>query len=525
MRRLGNQTRPGFVSADEAVELVKDGDVISIEGSGGGVLEPDALIDALARRFRRAGKPRGITIIHCSGIGDRAGSGVAKLADPVLLRRVICGHYGMSMAIADLVAENAIEAYNFPQGVLAQLHREIAGGRPGLITHVGLGMYCDPRISGGKLNERTTEDLVSLIELDGREWLWYKKIPIDIAFIRGTTADEQGNLSLEYEPAKLGVLNVAMAARNSGGVVIAQVKRVAQRGTLKAKDVVVPGHLVDLVVVSEGQRQTATDDYNPSFSGEVRVPVDAFEPLELGERKVIARRAFLELERGFVVNLGVGMADGVATVAAEEGALDDITLTIEQGVTGGSPARGVIFGVAWNPSAIIDQPSQFDFYDGGGLDAACLGFAEIDRRGNVNASKIGPRIVGVGGFVNISQNARKLIFCGTFTSGGLVTKVGDGRISIVKEGSYRKFVDRVCHLTFNAARALECGQRVMYVTERAVFELRPDGLELVELAPGIDLERDVLAQMDFRPIIRSPLGEMSPRLFSEARLRDSEEGQ
>jgi Acyl CoA:acetate/3-ketoacid CoA transferase len=514
MRRNG-ALRPEVLDAADAVALVPDGARVLIEASGGGVLEPSALLRALGERHRRTGGPTGLSLYFCSGVGDRQGSGVDVLARPGLVRRAVAGHWAMTPALSRLAYEGRIEAYNLPQGVLAQLLRESAAGRPGLFTPVGLGTFCDPRQGGGKLNDVTTEDLVRLVEVDGEEVLFYPSPRFDVAFIRATTADERGNLTVEHETARLGVLAAAMAARNSGGLVIAQVKRLAMAGTLNAKHVVVPGHLVDVLVVDPGQWQTVTDAYNPAYSGEIRVPFTEAEPMPLTERKVVARRALAEIPRGAVVNLGVGMADGVASVALEEGRLADLTLTVEQGIVGGVPARGVIFGVSWNPDAVIDHSAQFDFYDGGGLDVACLGFAEVDAAGNVNSSHVNGRIIGAGGFINISQAARTVVFCGTLTSGGLRTVVGGGRLRVTAEGRHRKFVPRVRQITFNADRARARGQRVLYVTERAVFRLGPDGPELCEVAPGFDVE-DVVALMDFQPKIAETVTEMDPALFAEA---------
>jgi acyl CoA:acetate/3-ketoacid CoA transferase len=353
-----------------------------------------------------------------------------------------------------------------------------------------------------------------VVQLAGREWLLYRAFPIDVVFLRGTTADERGNLTTEHEAARVNLTAAAMAARNSGGIVVAQVERIARTGALPAQAVVVPGHLIDYLVVVPDQWQTVIHRYNPSFSGEVRVPLDDAEVLPLDERTVVGRRAFRELPPAAIVNLGVGMPDAVAAVANEQGALHDITLTIEQGLAGGMPARGVVFGVAWNPEAMIDQPYQFDFYDGGGLDVTCLGFAEIDPAGNVNSSRIAGRVFGVGGFVNISQGARKVVFCGTFTSGGLKVSIGDGRLAVVSEGRHLKFREQVTQVTFNGRRALEQGQEVVFVTERAVFRLTPEGLALTEVAPGIDLKKDVIERMDFAPIVREPVPLMDPALFT-----------
>lgn len=508
-----------ILSAADAVARVPDAGHLVVEGSGGGLLEPDLLLRALRERFLAGNQPRGLTVVHCTGIGDRAEGGMGLLALDGLIRRVIAGNWAMAPAMGRMALEGRVEAYNFPQGVMAQLFREIAAGRPGLITHVGLHTFIDPRYEGGKLNATTREDLVELITIHGREWLLYRPFPIDVAFIRGTTVDEDGNLSLEEEGARLEVLAIAQATRNAGGTVIAQAKRLAVAGSLPAQQVAVPGFLVDAIVLHPGQWQTVEGEHNPAFSGQVKVPLHRVEPLALTERKVVARRAFRELRAGAVVNLGVGMADGVAAVAAEEGFADRITLTVEQGVIGGIPAKGLIFGVSHNPTAFVDQPSQFDFYDGGGLDVTCLGCGEVDAEGNVNVSKLGDKLIGTGGFVNISQNAKKVVFCSTFTAGGLEVDVVDDGLRIVREGRHRKFRRGIEQVTFNARYGLGRGQEILYVTERAVFSATPEGLLLAEVAPGVDLERDVLGQMEFRPIL--PHGgpiPMDVRLFRSERL-------
>ncbi len=505
-----------ILSADDAVALLKDGDTLAIDGSGGGLVEPDALIAALHRRFKQTGHPRDLTVIHATGIGDRGSRGISLLALEGLCRRVIGGHWGQAPEMAKLAAENKVEAYNFPQGVLNQLYREIAAGRPGVITHVGLGTFVDPRMEGGKLNDITKEDLVEVVTIGGREWLFYKAFPIDVAWVRGTTADEDGYVSLEQEAAILGALAVAQAGRNSGGVVIAQVKRLAVAGSLSGMSVRIPGPMVDALVIHEGQWQTYDAEYNPSFAGEVRVPLQQLKPLPLDVRKVVARRAAMEIEPGALLNLGVGMPDGVAAVAAEEGISEAFTLTVEQGGYGGIPAGGIIFGAVSNPKAVIDGPSQFDFYDGGGLDLTCLGMAQADQNGNVNVSKYGSTITGTGGFVDISQGARAVVFCATFTAGGFEAEVRDGQLRIVREGKHRKFLHRVDQVTFSGAHAREGGRKVLYVTERAVLELRAEGVVLTEIAPGVDLRRDVLDLMEYEPVVSRDLKLMDARLFNSA---------
>lgn len=502
-----------LMTADEAVALVSDGDTVAIEGSGGGIVEPDALMAALGRRFSATGQPSGLTLIHTTGMGDRRTKGLSLVAKEGLWRRVIGGHFGQAAEMAQLVADNKIEAYNFPVGVISQLYREIAAGRPGVMTHVGLGTFVDPRQEGGRLNEITHASLVELMEIDGREWLYYRAMPIDVAFIRGTTADEDGYISMEQEAATLGVLSVAQATRNSGGIVIAQVKRLAVAGSLPAKSVVVPGSLVDAVVVHEEQWQTYDSEYNPSFSGDIRVPVQHIEVPVFNVRKVIARRAAMELIPGAVVNLGVGVSDGVSGVAAEENCSDLFTFTVEQGAYGGVPASGLLFGAASNPRAFVNSASQFDYFAGGGLDLAFLGMAQTDRNGNVNVSKYNGIVTGTGGFVDISQGAKAVVFCATFTTGGLRVSFQNGTIKIVEEGKYRKVVEKVDQITFSGEQARRRGQRVIYVTERAVFELMAQGLTLTEIAPGVDLVRDVLNQMEFSPIIAQDLKVMDSRLF------------
>lgn len=502
-----------ILSADDAVALIRDGDTLAIDGSGGGLVEPDALIAALSRRFERTGHPRGLTLLHPTGIGDRASRGTSMLAREGLCKRVIGGHWGQAPEMAKLASENKIEAYNFPQGVLNQLYREIGAGRPGVITHVGLGTFVDPRLEGGKLNSVTTEDLVEVVTLGGREWLFYRAFPIDVAFVRGTTADEEGYISHEQEAAILGGMACAQAAHNSGGIVLVQVKRLAVAGRLPAQTVRIPGPMVDAIVIHENQWQTYEAEYNPAFSGEVKVPLGRVKSLPFDVRKIVARRAAMEIRPGALLNLGVGMPDGVAAVAAEEGVSDLFTLTVEQGGYGGIPAPGIIFGAVSNPLAMLDGPGQFDFYDGGGLDLSCLGMAQADSQGNVNVSKFGTTIMGTGGFVDISQNAKSVVFCATFTAGGLEVEMKDRRLHIAREGKHKKFVTGVDQVTFSGEYARGKGQHVLYVTERAVFKLQPEGLVLIEIAPGVDLRRDVLDLMEFEPIVSRELCQMEPCIF------------
>jgi propionate CoA-transferase len=510
---------PRVVTSAEAASVVESGDTLLIGGSGSGHAVPDTLIAAIAKRFKAEGQPRQLTTVHPVGLGDRGERGIAHLANPDLLKRVVCGTLVDSPPVERLAADNVIEAYTLPQGALSQLTREMAAGRPGLVTHVGLHSFVDPRRGGGKQSGRASEDLVEVVTLGGREWLFYKPFKIDVALLRGTTADEDGNVTMEQEAIFGEMLSMAQAARRTGGIVIVQVKRLANRGTLPAKQVKIPGMLVDLIVVDPEQAQTFFSDYNPAYAGELRIPLSQITPLPFGPRKVIARRAALELFPGAICNLGSGVSTGIASIAAEEGALDAVVLTNEQGLIGGAPAAGNEVGASRNYQAIIDQPYQFDFYDGGGLELAFLSFAEVDQECNVNVSRFGGRIIGPGGFINISQNAQTIIFSGTFTSGGLEISWPGGRTNLVREGREKKFVREVQQLSYSGPFANERGQKALYITERAVFRRNEVGrLELIELGPGIDLERDVLAQMEFRPDISPNLATMDRRIFRPERM-------
>ena len=506
-----------IVTAEQAVDIIRDGDTVVTAGFiGAGFAEGVAI--QLEERFLKTGTPRNLTLVYPAGQGDGKTKGLNHFAHEGLVGRVICGHTGLTPRLGELIHANKIFGYNIPMGALVQLFRDIAAGKPGNLTHVGLGTFIDPRIDGGKLNELTKskgEDLITLVNINGKDYLFYKAFPINVALLRGTTADPDGNITMEKEALTLDGLSMAMAARNSNGFVIVQVERIAERGTLNPRQVKIPGILVDCVVVAKPEHhwQTFGEPYSPAFSCEIRMPMQTVPPMEMSPRKIVVRRAAFELKPNSIVNLGIGMPEGVSAVANEERVLEYVTLTAESGMIGGLPSAGLNFGAGINIDALIDEPYQFDYYDGGGLDIAFLGSAEIDAEGNVNVSKFGPRFIGPGGFIDISQNSKKVCFVGMFTAGGLKASVKDGKLRIDQEGREKKFVRQVEQKTFSGKLAAMKKQSVLYITERCVFSLCEEGLELIEIAPGIDLETQILPLMGFKPIMRKPLKLMDPRIF------------
>ncbi len=504
-----------LVENSAAVAQIKSDDVVTISGFVG-VGVPEEILCAMEERFITTGAPRNLTLLFAAACGDGQDRGLNHLGHKGLVRRTIGGHYGLAPKLGKLAVADEIEAYNFPQGVISHMYRDIAAGKPGVLTSVGMDTFADPRIEGGKVNDRSTEDLVHLVDIKGREALFYDAPKVDVAIIRGTTADFLGNISMEKEALELDSLAQAQAAHNCGGIVIAQVESYAADDRLPARDVVVPGALVDMVVVArpENHPQTFKTVYSPYLDGSARKAADETEEYPLDARKVMARRAALELPlSGGIVNLGIGVPEGVARVADEQGWLDKLTLTAEPGVIGGQPAGGLDFGSAINTDAIVAQNQQFDFYDGGGLALAVLGMAQVDQFGNLNVSRFGPRLAGAGGFINISQAAQNVVFCGTFTAGGLVTEIVDRKLNILTEGRDRKFVTDVQQITFSGGRAARLKTPILYVTERCVFRLGEEGPELIEIAPGADLDRDILAHMDFAPKM-GDLKDMDSRIFS-----------
>lgn len=503
-------------SADQAVAAIPDHATLAVGGFVGAA-HPEELTAALEKRFLETGGPEGLTLVYAAGQGDGKTRGLNHLAHAGLVRRVIGGHWGLCPGLGKLALAGQIEAYNFPQGVICQLFRDIAAGRPGCITHVGLETFIDPIHSGGRLNERTPPGMIERVELDGQIWLWYKAFPIHVGLIRATRADRFGNLFMDQEAIIGEVLPIAQAAKNSGGMVIAQVAGVTDE-PMNPQHVRVPGILVDRIVVAqaENHQQTFAECYNSDYCTQGSRDCPWTNPptglLDNVARRIIAARACDELQVGDVANLGIGMPEGIAQIASERGLLEQLTLTVESGPIGGMPVGGLSFGASRHPQAIIDQPAQFDFYDGRGLDFAALGAAQIDARGNVNVSRFGTRFAGVGGFVNITQSARKLVFCGTFTASGLETEIRDGKLRILREGTALKFLNAVEQISFSSARSRQIGQQVHFVTERAVFQLRDEGLELIEVAPGIDIHQQILDKMEFQPIIRD-IRPMRPGLF------------
>ena len=504
-----------LVTVEQAIELIKSGDTIATGGFVGN-MHPEFITKSIEEAYLSSGQPRNLSLIFAAGQGDGKDKGLNHLGHEGLVTKVIGGHWGLIPKIQKLALENKVVAYNLPQGSISQLYRAVAGKKPGILTKVGIKTFVDPRLEGGKINNITSEDIVKVMEIDGEEYLFYKSFKVDVAIIRGTYADENGNCVFTKECSNLEMLSMAQAAKNCGGKVILQVEKVVQKGSLDYSQVKIPGIYVDAIVEApmEYHMQTFGEQYNPSYSQEVIVPMNKIKPMSFDVRKIIARRAAMELVPNAITNLGIGMPEGVSMVANEEG-VSGVVLTTEAGTIGGVPAGGQSFGAASNAQAIIDQPYQFDFYDGGGLDIAFLGLAQCDKEGNVNVSKFGPKIAGCGGFINISQTAKKVVYCGTFTAGKSKLEVKDGKLIINEDSSVIKFIGNVEQVTFSGEYAYEVGQPVKYITERAVFELTEKGLTLTEIAPGVDLNKDVLDKMDFKPHISEELKLMDERIFRE----------
>jgi propionate CoA-transferase len=520
MNSAGGRHMVSSLNADELALEIPNGSTIALVGFGG-MGQCDKILKAIGECYQITGKPNNLTVFHTAGQSDKS-NGIEHIAEEGLITRVIGGHWGLAPKISRLIEENKIECHCWPQGQLTHLLRAMANKLPGQISPIGLGTFVDPRIEGGKINKKSKdkEDLIQVISINHKDFLLYPSIPFDYVFIRGTSIDESGNITTEEEPLKLEILSAAHAAKAYGGKVIAQVKYLANKQSFHPKDVVVPGYLIDGFVLVEDpeteHRQVPSTVYSPIFSGNVRTPASSIGTLPMNIRKIIGRRAVQELTPSSVVNLGIGIpGDVIGPIINEEGLKHDITLTLESGIIGGIPLGANEFGIARNADAILDHEYLFDYYHGAGIDITFMGAAEVDQSGNVNVSKFGTRTVGCGGFIDITQSAKKVIFCTTFTGGGLEVCIENGKISIFREGNIKKFTNQVQQITFSGKYAAEHSKDVMYVTERAVFLLTNEGLILTEIAPGVDLEKDILNQMEFYPIISSDLKEMDIKIFLE----------
>ncbi len=508
-----------IIKESEIGQYIKDNDTVAISGSGGSG-SAETIIKGISDSFVKTGHPRNLTVTCGISPGNLTNDevGMNMLAKKGLVGKAICAHLGMGKVFGNAIGKNEFPAFAVPLGVINHLYRAIAGGEIGLVTKIGLNTFADPRIEGCRANEKAKklEPIVELVTIDGQTQLFYKSFPINVAVIKATFADEEGNISLEHEAVIGEQYNMAIAAHNSGGIVIVQVEKIVPKNTLRARNVLIHSSLVDYVVVSKPD--TSLGEYNmpvyrPEITGDKRIALESIKSKPLDNRKICGRRSAMELRKGYVVNLGVGMPDSVANVCAEEGISDDIFLSVESGPTGGVPIGGVAFGGAINPDSVISTAEQFDAYNGGSLNMAVLGLAEVDENGNVNVSKFGPRVTGPGGFINITQNTKKVIFMGTFTAGHLKEEIKDNKLHILEEGQTKKFVKKVEQITFSAQNALDNNQEILYVTERAVFRLTGLGLELIEIAPGIDLQKDILKQMEFKPLIADNLKEMDQKIF------------
>lgn len=510
-----------FIKAEQISEIIENNSFIAICGFVG-IGVPEEILKGIENSFLTNGYPNNLSIIFAAGFGDSKTRGLGHFAHKGLLKRVVGGHWGLSPKLGELANNNDIEAYNLPQGVISQMFRDMAAGKPGTLSHVGLGTFIDPDLQGGKLNSVTTEDIVEKIHLGEKDLLFYHAPKVDYAILRGTSADEDGNISFEEEALTLEALSAATAAKNAGGKVIVQVKRKVKRGSIPPKEVKIPGIMVDYIVVaenSENHMQTFGEDFNIGYVSNALAIEGAAAETKLDERKVVARRCAMLLNKNKkILNYGIGMPEVIAMILSEEGQEKYFTPTVEPGAIGGTPMGGLSFGATLNATAVVDQPYQFDFYDGGGLDMAFLGLAQCDKSGNINVSKFGPKIAGCGGFINITQNAKEVVFCGTFTAGGLKIGFENGELRILQEGKVKKFVNNVEQITFSGDTANKNNKKVTYVTERAVFELTKEGLMLIEIAPGVDLQKDVLDQMEFKPLIAEDLKLMKSKIFRDEKM-------
>lgn len=501
-----------IITAAEAAEMIRDDSVITVCGCNQ-YLIPESILEAIESRFLEKGHPKNLIDFHTVGLGRLPGKGLDHFAHEGLLKKTIGSSWDANK-ITKLVSDNKIEGHQLPMGVTYQLLRATANGQKGYITKVGLDVFPDPRIEGTALNEITQNDLVEVVSINGEDYLYYKTTPIDYAILRGTTADTEGNISMEKEPLSLGVVAQAMATKASGGKVIVQVERLVEAGSIPTRMVEIPGMLVDAIVIDANQKQIITkDEYNPSFSGELRVPFPELETLPQGPNRLILKRAAFEMEGKKIVNLGAGIPRDMPRIMNQQNPDHDYTFTVEHGALGGRNPGGVLFSLQHNPKMLLDSPSLFDLYDSGFLDISFLGFAQIDKDGNVNVSKFSGRIAGCGGFVDITHKTKKIVFCGTFSAGGLEVEVANQEVSIKQEGKVKKFVKEVEQKTFSAKKAIAQGQEIYYVTERCVFQLTENGPVLIEIAAGLSVEKDILPLMDFKPIISEKLKTMNSSVY------------
>lgn len=508
--------KPKIISAAEAISKIKDNSTLCVGGAGAGHAVPDKLLETLGNYYLENGSPKNLTVIHPCGVGDNDRRGLNHIAHEGLVKVDIGGFWGNAPKMVELAMAEKIQGYNLPQGVLSHLMRATAGGEDGVLTKTGLNTFVDPRYEGGKINQITQEDKVEHVVLNGAEYLFYKTQPIDVAFIRGTSIDKEGNLTMEEEVGTFAMLSMAQAAKVNGGIVIAQVKHYKKNESAPPVNVKVPGVLIDYVVEDPEQTMTFITKHDPSFIDRMAAYEKDLLVLE-GLKNIIVRRASLEIRENHYVNLGYGIADGIPIVAQQEEILNQITFMIEQGPIDGVITTGLNFGAMYNPAAIIDDGYQFDAFHGGLLDICFLGFAQVDQSGNVNASRFGKILTGCGGFIDISQHAKKVVFCGSFATKTEIEE-NEGSIRLTNKGKNRKFIQEVEQITFNGKYALSKGQEVIYCTERAVFRLTPEGLELIEIAPGIDLQEDILQMMDFRPKIAEDLQLMDQNIFTRKSL-------
>ncbi len=498
-----------FMSAEDTAKLVKSGDTLLLSGFVS-MCHPLELSKAVIKRFEDTGDPNGLTLVCPVGM-----NWTDIWSKEKFVKKLITCHIGLMPTMMKLINANKVETYILPFGPITHVIRGTAERVPGIYSKIGLGTFVDPRYGGGLMNTCSHEKHVEVQTVNGEEYLFYKTFPINVVLLRGTTADENGNISCEKEAMLIDLVPEAAAVKASGGVVLAQVERVTKNGTIKARDVRLPGILVDAIVVAkpENHWQSGVEQYNPALSGEIRLPTKDLPVMPFSDRKIINRRNVMEYVKGGGINQGIGMPEGIGPVATEEGLADAMTILIESGAVGGVMQGGLLFGASLNAEALIDITLNFSVLYSGSMDLTVLGLAEADQFGNINVTKFGPKVVGPGGFMDMTSSAKEIVFCGTMTADGLEVAVENGKLKIVKEGKIKKFLKNVEQITFSGNYARKSGKKVLYITERAVFELKKEGLTLTEIAPGIDLEKHIFSQMEFKPLVAKDLKTMDARIF------------